>query len=441
MRIRLRTTPALVAAALLCAAPVRIGAQTTPVPAASNQTAPKIALSVAGATVQDVTIETYGVSGPDAVRQFLSLKKGEPLEQSAVDRDYANLSILGGYKPRLTIEPGSIPHTVTLHWIVMAKWFQPITSPFYANQPLVIPTQGVGFTLRSQQISKRGANFSANIYFNGDTYLVRPLFTTPLHVNPVKGSESDFVAAIFGQRNVYRESQPNPINVYSWNAGAELLYYLHGVSGTQLQAGVRLQRSSSAIPTGIVSPFLYPSNVHPAHNLLLVAGYAHACEVPVTQWFPPHCKLQYRLDVLDAIGGFGASSTYQAYIADFARYFAVGTSTLALHAAVERTGGVIPDSFLACAGTRGYPKPFCGTGAQLFQAEFRIADAVPSRLHFVLFTETAASRVRGAMPPFTPNFQWWPDSGIGVIFRGFRLNLAYGKDGGRITYEFQGAVF
>jgi hypothetical protein len=95
-----------------------------------------------------------------------------------------------------------------------------------------------------------------------------------------------------------------------------------------------------------------------------------------------------------------------------------------------------------CAYTFGYAKATCGTDANLIQTEFRIADARPGPLKFILFTETAASRIRGGNQYFAPStFQWRADSGIGVQYRGFRFNVASGSQGGRITYEVQGQLF
>jgi hypothetical protein len=97
---------------------------------------------------------------------------------------------------------------------------------------------------------------------------------------------------------------------------------------------------------------------------------------------------------------------------------------------------------LLCAYTFGYAKATCGTDANLIQAEFRIADARPGPLKFIVFTETAASRIRGGDQPFAPSsFAWRADSGVGVLYHGFRFNLAYGNQGGRITYEVLGQLF
>jgi hypothetical protein len=427
---------ALVAAVFFCIAPVRVAA-------APVQPPPKIEFSEAGATVEEVTIETHGVIKPDAVRAYLSLKKGDALEQSAVDRDYRNLVVLGGFRPRLQIDPGSQPRTVKLHWIVTAKLLQSTSHPFYGDQPLTAPIQGVGFIVTSPQLNARGANFSAVSQLSRRANLIRLLYTEPIRVDSVTGRESDFIFNVFGGRGVYRASMPLAINIYSWNTGAEALYLVHGTSGSQLEFGARTFRSTTALPTGIQAATLFPTALHPAHNVLLEAGYSHACMAPPPLWHPPYCKLQYRFETMDAVGGFGVTSRYQTYLADVARYLALGTSTLALHASEWRTGGVIPDSFLVCStGVRGYPKPFCGTDAETLQAEYRIADAIPGPWHFVLFTETAASRVRAGTQAFAPpNFHWWPDSGVGVIFRGFRLDLAYGKAGGRLTFELQGQQF
>ena len=153
--------------------------------------------------------------------------------------------------------------------------------------------------------------------------------------------------------------------------------------------------------------------------------------------------MQYRLEAVDGIGGLGANSEYRAIVADAAQYTRVGSSTLVLHGGVWRTGEVVPTSALVCAtGLRGYAKGTCGTDADVLQVEYRIADARPGNWKFIPFTETAASRVRGGDQPFAlPAFTWHGDSGVGVMYRGVRLNLAYGSQGGRLTYELQGQLF
>ena len=399
--------------------------------------------SQAGATIQSVTIETYGVVKPELVQKYLSLKQGDELEQAGVNRDFDNLETLGDFIPRLQIDEGSEPHSVTLHWIVMFKWLSLTKHPFYSDAPLVAPIQGVGFIVTSPPVNKHGANISSYTQLSRRANLVRILYTEPVHINPVKGRESDFSVNVFGGRGVYRESMPEAINIYSWNTGAETTYLVHGTNGNQLELGARDTRSSTAQGTSIVAPSLYLTNEHPARNLLLEGAYSHGCLEPPTKWYPPYCKLQYRFQVGDSIGGLGSTSEYQSFIGSAARYFNVGTSTLALNAAVARTGGVVPDSFLVCTtGVRGFPKQFCGTDATTLQAEYRIADAVRGPLHFVLFTETAASRVRGSTSPFAPStYTWHPDSGIALIFHGVRFDLAYGPDGGRFSFELQGQTF
>ncbi len=52
---------------------------------------PKVSAAIAGAQIEDVTIETYGQTSPGVVRRYLSLRKGSLLDQSGVDRDFTNL--------------------------------------------------------------------------------------------------------------------------------------------------------------------------------------------------------------------------------------------------------------------------------------------------------------------------------------------------------------
>lgn len=272
--------------------------------------------------------------------------------------------------------------------------------------------------------------------------MARALYTNPQHVNAVKGRQSDLVAEVFAGRGVYRAAQPAVVDVYSWNAVLEALYWIHGTAGSQLLLGARVQRSSTALSTGIVAPSLFPTSQRPAHNSLVEIFYSHACPVAPTHWYPPFCSTQYRFAVLDTIGLFANTSHYQLYVADVSHYIPLRASTLAFHATDARTGGVLPDSSLVCGSVRAYPKPFCGTDAQTLQAEFRIADRVATPLHFAIFTETSASRVRGGSQTFaSPAFQWHADSGIGVIYRGIRLNLARGAEGPRVTFELQGQSY
>lgn len=404
---------------------------------------PLIGSSQAGAVIDGVTIQTYGVTNAGAVRAYLSLKKGDVLTQEGVDRDYDNLLRLAAFVPRLEITAGDAPKSVRLHWIVMGKWLQATSHSFYTNQPLAAPLPvGPGIVLTSPPVSTRGANFSAIGQIGPPTYAARVLYTNPQHVNALKGRESDLVAEVFAGRGFYRASQPAPADVYSWNTGLEALYWIHGTTGTQLYAGARVQRSSSALSTGIVSPSLFPTSERPAHNSLLELFYLHSCPTPPTQWYPPFCSSQYRFQLLHTIGVFANTSHYQIYTADFSRYIPLQSSTLALHANVARTGGVLPDSSLVCGSVRAYPRAFCGTDAQTLQAEVRIADRIAAPLHFALFTETSASRVRGGSQAFaSPGFQWHADSGIGVIYRGFRVNIANGSEGRRVTFELQGQSY
>lgn len=406
---------------------------------------PQIDASQAGAVIDDVSIQTYGVINADAVRQYLSLKKGDVLTQDGIDRDYNNILRLVAFIPRLEIAKGASPKSVRLYWIVMAKWLQATSHSFYTNQPLVAPLQGAlgpGFVLTSAQITKRGANFSAIGQIGPPTYLARVLYTNPQHINAMKGRQSDLVADIFGGRALYRASQPVVADVYSWNTGVEALYWIHGTKGTQLLAGGRVQRSTSALSTGIVAPSLFPTSLHPAQNTLLEILYSHGCPVAPTQWYPPFCSTQYRFAVLDTIGLLENTSMYQVYLADVSQYIRLRSSTVALHVSVQRTGGVLPDSSLVCGSVRAYPRPFCGTDAQTLQAEFRLADRIATPLHFVVFTETSASRVRGGSQAFASSgFQWHPDSGVGVIYRGVRINVAKGTEGWRITFELQGQAY
>ena len=406
---------------------------------------PQIDVSQTGAVIDDVTIQAYGTINANAVRQYLSLKKGDVLTQDGVNRDYNNLLRLAAFIPRLEIAQGATPRSIRLHWIVMARWLQATSHSFYTNQPLVAPLQGAlgpGIVLTSPQVSKRGAHFSGIGQVGPPAYLARILYTSPLRINAMKGRQSDLVAQIFAGRGLYRASQPISEDIYSWNTGLEALYWVHGTNGTQLLLGARVQRSSTAVPTGIVAPSLFATSQQPARNTLLDIFYSHACPVAPTQWYPPLCSTQYRFGILDTIGLFSNTSQYQIYIADVSQYVRLSTYTLALHATVQRTGGVLPESSLVCGGARAYPKPFCGTDAQTLQAELRIADRIAAPLHVVVFTETSANRVRGGSQEFAlPAFQWHADSGVGVIYRGVRLNLAKGGEGLRLTFELQGQSY
>jgi hypothetical protein len=403
---------------------------------------PHVAAPQVGATVEDVSIEVYGVTKVSVVRRYLSLHKGSALEQVSVNRDFDNLARLGGFRPRLTILAGQAPHTVALHWIVLAKWLKPTDHPFYADQPLSAPIQGVGFIVTSQSLDSKGTNISAYSQLSRRANLARVLFTIPTHVDPASGRDSQVIVDGFGGKGVFRASQPLAINVFSWTSGVEAVFLARENDGTQLEIGMRQQHSSSAESSGIVAPSLYDTYLMPARNTVLEAGLAHPCATVPSKWYPPYCSWQYRAEILDGIGSFGATSTYSEIIADVAHYTQLGNSTLALHANGARTGGVLPESFLVCATLRGYPKSFCGTDAESVTAELRLGDAKQHPLRFVVFSETGASRVRGGDQAFAPpNFHWHPDSGIGVIYRLLRVDLAYGQQGGRLTFELVGQTF
>jgi hypothetical protein len=404
---------------------------------------PKVSAAIAGAQIEDVTIETYGQTSPSVVRRYLSLRKGSLLDQSGVNRDFTNLRRLAGFIPRLVITQGSATKTATLHWIVMAKLLKPTDHPFYADQPLTAPIQGIGYIITSAPVDSRGSTFSSYSQLSRRANLVRILYTSPIAVNPVKGTETDVIVNTFGGRGVFRASQPLAINIYSWNTGAEAALLRSATNGIQFEVGVRETRSTTAQSTGIVSPYVFQTSKSPAHNTVLEAGYSHACPVPSSQWYPPYCHTQYRLEAFDALGWFGSTSEYQSYLADVAQYIAVGKSTLVLHGAESRTGGVVPDSFLVCAYVRAYPKAFCGTDAQQATAEFRLNDALPQVFKFAFFTETASSRVRGGTQAFAPpTFHWHADSGVGIIFRNYiRVDIAYGSAGGRLSVALQGQTY
>jgi len=401
--------------------------------------APRVPAAQLGATIEDVTLETYGVTS-DAARRYLTLGKGSVLEQAGVDRDYSNLVNLAGWRPRLVINQGSRLKAVTLHWIVVAPWLRTIVHPLDTGQPLS-PIPGLGGALTPPSIDDRGTRFAAYGLSNGLVSLGGLFITTPTAIDAVAGRQSDLMADVSGGRGVYRASQPTATNVYSWTAGEAVHYLIRETDGTQFEFAVRQLHSSDAEPSGIIAPSLYSTYNAPAINTLLEAGVLHVCTS--AQLYPPYCGGQYRFEVIDAIGAFGATNEYQIYVAGITRYVAVGTSTLAFYAGAARTGGVLPDSFLVCASGRAYPKAFCGTDAQSLTAEYRIADALPRKLKLVLFTETASSRVRGGSQPWAlPTFQWHAGSGIGIVYAGLvRLDLAYGSEGARLWILLKGASF
>jgi hypothetical protein len=409
---------------------------------AAREGPPQVAASDAGAKIDDVTIEAYGVTKPQVAMRYLALHKGDVVTQAAVLRDYRNLSMLAGLRTRLEIQHGTQSGGVTLHWIVLGAAFAPTDHPFYGDQPLSVPIEGFGTVLTSQPLDRSGGNLSLLTQVALRAQLARVLFTQPLWVNAATGQEGDLVVDTFGARGVFRASEPVTEDVYSWAAGDEAFYLVRGTNGTQVEFGLRTTRSTSQKPTYITAPSLIDTYDNAVRDTALEAGLSHTCPVAPTRWYPPNCYLQYRVEAFDNIGGLGANSEYRSIFADLAQYNRIGSSTLVVHGAASRTGGILPTSFLLCAYTFGYAKATCGTDTNLFQTEFRIADARPGPLKFILFTETASSRIRGGNQPFAPaSFQWRADSGVGLQYRGFRFNVASGSDGGRITYEVQGQLF
>jgi hypothetical protein len=273
--------------------------------------------------------------------------------------------------------------------------------------------------------------------------LLELLYTMPVWVDPATGREHDVILEALAARGTVRASQPIAQDIHSYFTGFGASYLMRGTDGTQLEFGLRERHATSTAPTYIDAPSVYDTYYKPAKVSLLEAGLSHGCTTPPTQWYPPYCSMQYKVEFFDGIGALGATSEYQTYIADAVRYTRIGNSTLALHGMFLATGGVLPTSSLVCGvGIRGYPKPFCGTDARTLQAEYRINDASPSLFKVIVFTEDAAARVRDGSQPFAPpNFIWHADSGIGLMYHSLRLNLAGGSEGMRLTYEIQGQLF
>jgi len=431
-----RFVGALAGALILAAVSGRHNASAAPEPP------PQVAPADEGAKIEDVSIEAYGVTNPQLAIRYLVLHKGDVLTQSAVLRDFRNLSRLAGFRTRLEIRHGTEAGEVSLHWIVLAPDFAPTDHPFYGDQPLSIPIEGFGTVLTSRPLDKDGSNLSLITQVALRAQLARLSYTKPLWVNPASGREGDLILNTYGARGVFRESQPLTEDIYSWVEGDEVLYLVHGTDGNQVEFGFRSARASSQKSTNIVAPSLIDTYDNAVRTTTIEAGLSHTCPVAPTRWYPPNCYVQYRVEAFDNVGGLGADSEYRSIFADLAQYNRVGSSTFVVHGAASRTGGVVPTSFLLCAYTFGYAKATCGTDTNLVQAEFRIADARPGLLKFILFTETASSRIRGGNQPFAPaTFQWRADSGVGIQYRGFRFNVASGSQGGRITYEVQGQLF
>lgn len=409
---------------------------------AARDMPPDVAAADVGAKIDDVSIEAYGVTDAKVAIRYLALREGDIVTQAAVLRDYTNLESMAGVRTRLEIKRTTESGGVTLRWIVLGAVFKPTDHPFYGDQPLSTPIEGFGTLLTSHPLDEQGSNFSLLTQVALRAQLARVLYTRPLWVNAATGREGDLILNSFGARGVFRESQPVTEDVYSWVSGDEALYLVRGTDGTQIEIGFRSVRSTSAKPTYIAAPSIIDTYDHAVRNTAFEVGLSHTCPVAPTQWYPPNCYVQYRLEGTDSIGGLGANSEYRSVFADVAQYTRVGSSTLVVHGAAARTGGVLPASFLLCAYTFGYADATCGTDTNLVQTEFRIADARPGPLKFILFTETASSRIRGGTQAYAPaTFQWRADSGIGIQYRGFRFNVASGSQGGRITYEIQGQLF
>jgi hypothetical protein len=409
---------------------------------AAPEPPPAVAAADEGAKVDDVSIEAYGVTNARVAMRYLTLRKGDVVTQSAILRDYTNLSRLAGLRTRLEIRHKIESGGVTLHWIVLGPAFEPTDHPFYGDQPLSIPIEGFGTVLTSRPLDGDGSNLSLLTQVALRAQLARILYTKPLWVNAATGREGDLILNTYGARGVFRESEPRTEDIYSWVSGDEILYLDRGTNGTQVEAGFRTTRSTSAKPTFIAAPSLIDTYDDAVRTTTIELGLSHTCPIAPTRWYPPNCYVQYRVEGFDNVGGLGADTEYRAVLADVAQYNRVGSSTFVVHGAVNRTGGVLPTSFLLCAYTFGYAKATCGTDTNLVQTEFRIADARPGPFKFILFTETASSRIRGGNEPFAPStYQWRADSGVGLQYRGFRFNIASGNQGGRITYEVQGQLF
>lgn len=410
---------------------------------AAGEKAPVVAVIDRGATVENVSVETYGFVKPEVAMRYLSLHQGDTLTQSAVDQDYHNLVTLAGLRTRLQVLHDPTTGGVSLHWIVMGRWLEPTDHPFYADQPLSFPIEGLGWIASSPQLDNSGSRVLSVSQLALRADLLRLVYTHPISVDADRGRESDFIFNTIEGRGVYRASAPVAVNVYSWFSGVEALYLVRGTNGNQIEVGFRESRSTSDRSTFITAPSIHDTFYQPARTNALEFGFSHACLGPPTQWHPPYCDMQYRVEAFDGVGGFGATNEYQSYLGDVARYFRVGQSTFVLHGAIYRTGGVVASSGLVCAtGLHGYAKGTCGTDANVVQGEYRFADAQPGNVKFFLFEEEAASRVRQGSQYFAPpNFTWRADTGGGIMYKGVRLDIAYGSQGGRLTYELQGQLF
>jgi hypothetical protein len=410
---------------------------------AATEKPPHVAVIDKGAPVENVTVEAYGFVKPEVAMRYLTLHKGDTVTQEAVDRDYANLVTLGDLRTRLEIDRDPLTGGATLHWIVMGKWLRPTDHPFYADQPLSFPIEGLGWIATAPQLDNDGSTVSTYSQLSARSNLMRVVYTHPVWVDPEKGREGDVIVNAFGGTAVDRADAPLAVNIYSWYQGAEAAYLVTQANGTSYEFGYRNLRATSDRPTFITAPSLQDTYYTPARLSTLEAAVTHGCPVPPTRWHPPLCYLQYRFGVDDAIGALGGTHQFQSYFADAAQYNRVGQSTFVVHGGLYRTAGVLPTIALVCAtGLHAYAKGTCGTDANVVQAEYRFNDATPSNVHFVLFGETGSSRVRGGDQSFAPgNFTWRADAGIGVLYKGFRINVAQGGMGNRLSFDIQGQLF
>lgn len=404
---------------------------------------PIVTAALAGATIQDVTIDTHGVTDAAIAEQYLSMRAGGVLTQRGADQDYDNLLRVVGYIPKLTVLEGDQPNTVRLHWDIAAKPLAPTAHPYYNDKPLVAPFQGIGFIVTSPPVSRRGANLSAYTQLAQRADVFSALYTIPLHIDAKTGTEGDLLGTYSAARGVYRQLVPPNKNIFSWSNLYQIDYWRHNFNDTQLEAGVRYVITTTALPSGLDSPFLYQTWRAPSRNTALEVGLLHGCVAPAPRWYPPYCSFQYRVQALDSIGIFGSTNQYASISGGAAAYFRVGNSALALQGRLQRTGGVLPESFVNCAYARGYPKPFCGTDSQILQVEYRIAQALPAPLKFIPFYDDAASRIRGQILPIAgEQFIWHSDVGLGVAYKDFiRIDIAYGSQGGRVTFALEGQSY
>jgi hypothetical protein len=411
---------------------------TTPVSAAV-ELPPQVAASDVGSHIDAVVIETYGVTTPEIAKRYLSLHKGDTLTQDRVEHDYENLERLADLRTRLRIERNP-DDGVTLHWIVLGKWFEITDHPYYGDQPLTIPIGGLGTVVTARPLDANGTTVSSYSQIALRAKLARLVVTRPLWIDAARGREGDFIVNQLGADGDLRADQPIGQEIHSWVQGPEALYLDRGTNGTQVEFGVRSDRATSTAPTYITAPSVLDTYYTPARSTTLEAGFSHQCPLP--RLYPPYCYLQYRVEAFDSIGGLGANNIWQSGFVDVAQYNRVGASTLVFHGSVNRSGGTLPTSNLPCANTWSYAKPICGTDTNLLETELRLADARPGIVKAILFADTAAARVRGGDQTFVSSaFFWRGSEGVGVTYRTFRVNLAYGTSGGRLTVEVVGQLY